>query len=98
VTVLPGNDKPCKAYVSMKDDRYAGLGYRPTYDVLQNNELRDTLLREAYNDMQIFVNRYNDLQELASVFREIKRTMPRLQRLLSRFVSKPMDRPQELTL
>ena len=69
VEVLPGDD-PLKyrATVSLKEDRYNGMGYRIMADVLTDARLREIMLIEARADMAIFMEKYESLKELAAVF------------------------------
>ena len=71
VTILPReNQEPIqvKAFVSMKEDRYNKEGYRSTLEVMESPILRKTLLDEAKEDMQTFMDKYKSLEELAEVF------------------------------
>ena len=69
VAVLPGED-PLKyrAYVSLKEDRYNGEGYRAVVDVMSDGRLREIMLIEAMAEMQVFMNKYENLKELAGIF------------------------------
>jgi len=76
VEVLPGDD-PLKfrAMVSLKEDRYNGMGYRITADVLTDARLREIMLNEARADMQVFMAKYEDLKELSSVFEAMQKVV-----------------------
>jgi hypothetical protein len=76
VSVLPGDD-PLKyrAMVSLKDDRYNGLGYRVMADVLTDGRLRGIMLAEALAEMQVFMAKYEGLKELAEIFAAMKRVV-----------------------
>ena len=69
VAVLPGGD-PLKyrAYVSLKEDRYNNLGYRAMVDVMSDGRLREIMLVEAMAEMQVFMAKYENLNELAAIF------------------------------
>ena len=69
VAVLPGGD-PLKyrAYVSLKEDRYNGEGYRAMVDVMSDGRLREIMLVEAMAEMQVFMAKYEAIKELSSVF------------------------------
>ena len=58
-------------YVSLKDDRYDGGGYRSIVSVMQDSELRASLLNDAKQELRYFKGKYNMLKELANVFEEI---------------------------
>ena len=79
VTVLPQTDpEEIKAYVSLKADREApGGGYRALVDVLKDDELRRQLLSEALEDLKVFQAKYEQLQELAPVFKAAKEVRKR---------------------
>jgi len=71
VTILPReNQEPImvRPFVSLKEDRYNGGGYRSTLEVMESPILRKTLLDEAKEDMQTFMDKYKSLEELAEVF------------------------------
>ena len=55
-------------YVSLKKDREAGGGYRTMVAVLSDDELREQLLEDARQDMEIFRQKYCGLAKLAKVF------------------------------
>lgn len=79
VTVLPNEEETtCRAFVSMKDDRYSGLGYRPMLSVLTNDEQRATMIQEALAEMEVFKAKYKNLVELASVFEEMEKVSVKL--------------------
>jgi hypothetical protein len=60
------NESPI--YVSLKKDRETGGGYRPMVAVLADDELREQLLEDARQDMEIFRKKYRGLKQLAKVF------------------------------
>jgi len=76
VEVLPGDD-PLKyrATVSLKEDRYNGMGYRIMADVLTDARLREIMLMEARADMAIFMDKYESLKELAAVFEAMSKVV-----------------------
>ena len=65
----------CRAFVSLKDDRYNDRGYRAMVEVLADGDLRQALLAEATVDMQAFMARYENLKELAGVFAEMQKVV-----------------------
>jgi hypothetical protein len=73
VTVLPNTNKPVRAYVSLQRDRNSGRGYRATANVLSSENLRQELVDEALDDMEVFKARYRILRELSKVFAEMDR-------------------------
>jgi len=70
VLYLDGNDeKPFKVFVSLSEDRYKGDGgYRQLETVMSNKELRLILLQDAFNEMELFREKYYQLKELSEVF------------------------------
>lgn len=77
VTVLPENpkNKKVQAFVSLSTDRKTNNGYRPIGTVLSSKKLREQLLQDAHRDMQIFMDKYNSLDELEGVFEAIEETL-----------------------
>jgi hypothetical protein len=77
VRIVMSDQKPIKfrAYVSMKDDRYNDLGYRPTIKVMEDDALRQVLLEEAKEEMEIFMTKYAHLQELSQVIQEMRKVI-----------------------
>jgi hypothetical protein len=84
VAVLPGDDPlRYRATVSLKEDRYNGVGYRIMADVLTDSRLREVMLVEALAELQVFMAKYEGLKELASIFEamsKIVKTKPRKSR------------------
>jgi len=80
VNILPQNNKPFRAYVSLVDDRKnPGGGYRALVDVMVDGELREKLLEQAIKDMRGFQKKYKALKELASVFSVMDETIDELE-------------------
>ena len=78
VTVLHKETKPTRVYVSMMNDRIRpGGGYRPIEVVLSNKILRKQFLNEALADLKRIEDKYNQLTELAEVFKAIRRVSRR---------------------
>lgn len=68
VQPMPAADAaPTRVFVSLRDDRHAGVGYRRLEDVMADPEMRGRMLNEARADMRRFVARYKHLEQLASV-------------------------------
>jgi len=62
-------DKRVRAFVSLPVDRRGdNRGYRDIASVLEDTALRENLLREAKNEMQLFRRKYGMLERLAKVF------------------------------
>ena len=69
-----GKERMTQVFVSLSTDRFSdGGGYRQLVDVLSDSDMRNQLVRDALADMQMFESRYKEIQELASVYREMKR-------------------------
>lgn len=74
VTVMGGDSKPVRAFVSLRSDRGVG-GYRRTIDVLASPALKADMLTEAKEEMEVFANKYRRLKELAPVIVAIDRVL-----------------------
>ena len=68
VIIEGGSPEPMRAYVSLKEDRRTGEGYRHLDDVRHDKERYRTLLREAAGEMRRFQTRYQNLSELKPIF------------------------------
>jgi len=77
VTVLPTDDRPVRAYHSLRgersppeeDDELGSTGsYRPLQEIVSNDAMRAMLLHDALCDLQTLQNKYQQLVELAGVF------------------------------
>jgi hypothetical protein len=55
-------------FVSLRADRGSHGGYRTLSKVLSDDELREQLLADAFDDMRYFKMKYKKLSELQSVF------------------------------
>lgn len=76
VTVLPNeNETPYQVFVSLKDDRCNGGGYRPLVEVMTDETMRRQLLTQAHNDFKLWQKKYNQLKELAPVFAQMDLVM-----------------------
>lgn len=73
VTVLPGDDEPVRAFVSLKTDRYSGGGYRSIKKVLGTKKFREQMLQDALDELETFERKYARLTELAGVFTAAKK-------------------------
>ena len=61
-----------RVYVSLTTDQdNDGGGYRPLIKVLSDDTMREQLLADAINEMQVFKSKYHGLKELAKVFEEM---------------------------
>jgi hypothetical protein len=82
VTVLPSKlvnqVVSVREFVSLKSDRYKGGGYRPMHIVMSDKHMMAQLLQDALDDLQIFQRKYSTLQQLAPVFRAIKKVQKAL--------------------
>jgi len=62
------DEEPTRAYVSLNEDRTGGGGYRATVEVMSNAKLRNQLLAEAIQEMEVFQEKYQRLTGLAEIF------------------------------
>ena len=77
VTVLEGSDEQVRAYVSLRQDR-GEAGYRRIVDVIADDDLRQTLLEEAYAEMSVFAKKYRVLKELSAVIDAMDKAMDKV--------------------
>lgn len=70
VQMIPNTaDSHERVWVSLKKDREnEGGGYRTLVSVLSDNDLREQLLQQAFEDMEYFQEKYSKLQELTEIF------------------------------
>jgi hypothetical protein len=73
VELLPGAADPSPVWVSLRQDRPHGGGYRRMVTVLSDEDLRAQLLDDALEAMEYFQQKYGALKELARVFDEMKK-------------------------
>jgi hypothetical protein len=66
---------PYKVFVSLKEDRKGEGGYRELMSVMNNENLRNHLLKDALEEMNIFILKYKELKELAEVISEINKAL-----------------------
>ena len=71
VIVLPEQKEPVRAFVSLYPDRKANTGYRSMVAVLNDDQMREQMLRDAMIELQTFRKKYSRLKELSGVFAEI---------------------------
>jgi hypothetical protein len=68
-----------RVYVSLKKDRYdEGGGYRTLVKVMSDREMREQLLADALDEMDVFKAKYGKLKELARIFEEADRVRVRI--------------------
>lgn len=64
VVVSPVNSNDMiSTYVSLKDDRKQGTGYRTTVEVLSDESLTQKRINDAIDELKTFVKKYSDLKE-----------------------------------
>lgn len=72
VTVITSKTEPVRTFVSLTTDRKAGGGYRLTVDVLDNDEFREQLIRDALDELKRVKVKYKHLHELAEVWTAVE--------------------------
>lgn len=78
VDVIPGTDKISEVFVSLSPDRERESGgYRVMAEVLSDSDLRNQMLSDALDELELFREKYRKLKELAAVFSAIKRVRRR---------------------
>ena len=74
VTILPQDERPVRAYVSLPSDRVKpGGGYRGIADVLENPDWRAELLAVALDELGRWQAKYKHLNELSRIFAEAEK-------------------------
>jgi hypothetical protein len=76
---VSGSEQPqqVRAFVSLSTDRVNGGGYRSLATVMDDDDMRETMLADAIRDLEIFQRKYSILSELRSVFVEIEKVVRR---------------------
>lgn len=73
VELVGGTEETGKVFVSLSSDSCkSGGGYRLLTEVLTDEDQRKELLRDAVDDMNVFIKKYYFLKELASVFKPMR--------------------------
>jgi hypothetical protein len=67
-----------RVFISISDDANNGGGYRAMVDVLNDKDMRKTLVMDALNELQKFEHQYKAIKELVLIFSAIKKTRRRL--------------------
>ncbi|MFW6275032.1 MAG: hypothetical protein ACOC2M_00195 [bacterium] len=74
LNVIQTNDneeKVTRYFISLKEDRIPGGGYRTMNSVLSDSEKREKLLDEALQELIRIRMKYQDLNELSEIFSKI---------------------------
>lgn len=72
VEVMAENGETMDVFVSLTPDRKEGSGYRILTDVLSDSQMREQLLSDALDDLDVFRDKYKKLKELSIIFEAIK--------------------------
>lgn len=76
VTIITVVNKPTQMFVSLRQDRHpGGAGYRTIVDVMNDDQLRASLLDDAKAEMRHFTLKYRKLTELAKVVEEMDKVL-----------------------
>lgn len=73
VEVIPKSNTQERVWVSLKSDRVKSGGYRTIVSVLSDSGTREQLLGDALQDLKAFQQKYSRLNELAGVFKSIRK-------------------------
>jgi hypothetical protein len=76
---LDGDRRPVRVFISLREDRKEGRGYRMSVNVLNNRVLRRQMIEDALAELQSFEKKYNHLRELSEVFATNKRVARQLE-------------------
>lgn len=71
VIVTPSGPISTRHFVSLSSDRQLGGGYRYVQDVLSDEDMSAQLLQDALAELAAFQQRYNRLEQLAGIFKEL---------------------------
>jgi hypothetical protein len=72
VTIIPGEQKEYRAYVSLTPDRKMdGGGYRTMVSILDNAERLQQLLADARKEWETFKAKYRELKHLGEAFSRV---------------------------
>lgn len=71
---------PVRAFVSLSTDRAAGGGYRTLQSVMNDEQLRAQMLRDALVELRSFEQKYRQLERLSPVFRAVERVAAAVER------------------
>jgi hypothetical protein len=74
-----GDKRAVRVFMSLREDRYDGHGYRAVVSILSNKTLRRQMLEDALAELQAFERKYNDLRELSEIFAKSKEVRRQLQ-------------------
>ncbi len=69
-----GDYEPLKIWVQLSSDP---KGYRALTNVLANEDLKNILLVDAFNEMKLFRDKYYKLKELSEVFKAMNKVIIR---------------------
>jgi hypothetical protein len=78
VRIIPRTNIPTTVYVSLKKDRYGEGGYRALVDVLSHEDLRQQLLKDAFDEFEYWKQQYYLVQELIPIFKTAEKVQKRL--------------------
>lgn len=74
VEVLAGTNETMNVFVSLTPDRERESGgYRILTEVLSDSTMRERLLADALDELELFRDKYHKLKELAVVFSAMKK-------------------------
>lgn len=59
------------AFMNAGENRLSGVNYSNVYDALRDDKKRNNMLQNAKSEISIFRRKYDKLEELSGVFREV---------------------------
>ena len=80
VTVLDGDDKKVRAFVSLSQDRHGKGGYRDIKDVLSSEELRIMMVNEILDEYYRIESKYNTYAELEPIYKAVRQVSRRVKK------------------
>ena len=75
-----GEEQETRAFVNLARTYGEQEDYHSIVKVLDDEELRDRLLKTALHDLEIWRRRYQELTELAGIFRAMDKVLKRIER------------------
>lgn len=67
VEMMPNGADTIRTYVSLSDERGPNGGYRHIVEVMNDEAMRETLLRDALKELQAFQRKYDKLKDCVGI-------------------------------
>ena len=80
VTVIDGDVKTVRAFISLGQDRHSEGGYRSIKDVLSSEDLRLMMVDEILDQYNRITDKYNHYSELEPIYKAVRKVSKRTKR------------------